>query len=196
MKLTQLKNKKLFAKGHRGLIYVGRYKNTKVAIKKKNPKSKAIGRIQNETRFLKILNKKNIGPQVLFSGKDYFVYKFIEGKFIRDYISENKKTRIRKMLKDVLKQCHTLDKLKINKEEMHHPYKHVIIDKKHKVHLIDFERAHYSEKMHNVTQFLQYIMSLKTVLEKKGIKVNKRRIRAFAREYKKDYKIMKVLNEI
>jgi len=194
MNLKQIKNKKPFAKGHRGIIYIGTYKKIKVAIKKKNPKSKAINRIQNEIKFLKILNKKGIGPKILFHGKNYFVYKFIKGEFILNYIKNNKKTKIKQVLKQVLKQCHIMDQLKITKEEMHHPYKHVIINKK--VNLIDFERVHYTEKPHNVTQFLQYIMSLKQILEKKGIKVNKRTIRSLAKQYKKDYKISNLKNAI
>ena len=57
---------KFYKKGKRGLIYFSKYKNKKIIIKIKNPESRAENRIENEFRFLKILNKKDIGPKVLF----------------------------------------------------------------------------------------------------------------------------------
>ena len=37
----------------------------KVVIKIKNPKSEALGRMENEANYLKILNKKGIGPKFI-----------------------------------------------------------------------------------------------------------------------------------
>ena len=56
-----------------------------------------------------------------------------------------------------MKQCRILDRLKINKEEMSNPYKHIIINGS-KVIMIDFERARFSNKVTNITQFFQYIL--------------------------------------
>ena len=43
----------------------------------------------------------------------------------------------------------------INKEEMHHPLKHVVVGEK--IVQIDFERARAVEHPQNVTQFCNYI---------------------------------------
>ncbi|MBS3167819.1 serine/threonine protein kinase [Candidatus Woesearchaeota archaeon] len=147
-------NPELFAKGKRGLIYVFKKDNKKIAIKIKNPKSEAKDRIQNEAKFLKILNKYKIGPKIMTSGKDYFCYEFIEGKLLRDYLKENKNPE--KVLKQIMQQCKILDKLKINKKEMHKPIKNIII-KKDKVILLDFERCYYAKKPHNVNQFKEFL---------------------------------------
>ena len=48
-------NPKLFARGKRGLIYTFKKNKKTIAIKIKNPESKAENRIQNEINFLKIL---------------------------------------------------------------------------------------------------------------------------------------------
>ena len=102
--LRKLENKKIkdiryFTKGHRGILFTGIYGKKKIVIKAKLPESKAVGRIQNEIKHLKTLNKKNIGPKLLFCDKDYFAYEFIEGLFISDFIEKliNKKKSLKKL---------------------------------------------------------------------------------------------------
>ena len=82
-------------------------------------------------------------------------------------------------------QMFALDRLGVDKEEMHHPVKHIIVGK-NKVHLIDFERAHTALKPKNVTQFCQFLTSghLTHALEGKGIFINKSRILELAKIYK------------
>ena len=144
-----------------------------------------------EARTLERLQNYKIGPKLLFYTSDYFVYEFIDGIFIKDYIEKNKKPKIQKVLIHVFNQCFQLDNLGINKEEMHHPYKHVLITKKDKVFLIDFERSVVTQKPHNVTQFCQCIMQMKPELEKKGFDINKRAIIKAAKEYKDNISLKK-----
>ena len=173
-----IRNLRYFAKGKRGFIFTGNYKNKKVAVKIKNPESRAIFRINNETNFLKILNKKNIGPKLLFSDKDYLIYEFVDGYFINDYLKINEKENIKRMLKNIFEQLFVMDKLKINKEEMSHPVKHIIINKKKPV-LIDFERAHHTIKPGNVTQFCDFLISnnIKTALKNNKIKIDNKKVK-------------------
>ncbi|MBW2997545.1 methyltransferase, partial [Candidatus Woesearchaeota archaeon] len=60
--------------GHRGLIYTGRWKNKKITVKVQRQDIGAKGTVDNEIKQLKKLNRHNIGPKLLFSGKDYFAY--------------------------------------------------------------------------------------------------------------------------
>ncbi len=159
LKEKGVKNIKVFDKGRRGVIYIGIYKNKKVAIKIKREDSKAKGRIKNEAKFLKILNKYKIGPRLIFGNKDYIMYEFVKGKFILEFLKEKK--NIKKIILDILEQCYIMDKIKINKLEMHHPIKHIIIDKKPV--LIDFERAYYTKRPKNLTQFFQFLMTRKDI---------------------------------
>ena len=185
---NNIKNINYFTKGKRGFIFIGNYKNKKIAIKIKNPESEAILRINNEIKFLKILNKKNIGPKLLFSDKDYIIYKFVEGNFIIDYLKNNKKENIKKIIRKILEQMFIMDKLKTNKEEMSHPQKHIIINKKNNPVLIDFERAHHTIRPGNVTQVCDFLISgnIKTILQKNNIKINKKGIINAAKKYKKE----------
>ncbi|MDD5086583.1 MAG: 50S ribosomal protein L11 methyltransferase [Candidatus Nanoarchaeia archaeon] len=181
-----LKEIKVFAKGHRGLLYRAKLNKKDVVIKKKLPESKAKGRIENETKWIKTLNEKNIGPKLLFSGQGYFVYNFVKGKFIVDFIEKSKKQDIIKVIKDVFMQLYKMDRMNLDKEEMHHPLKHIIVDKK--PIMIDFERCRKTKKPKNVTQFCQFITStsMKQILNKKNIKIKKDDMIKLAIDYKKE----------
>lgn len=180
-----IKNAKYLAKGHRGLLFTGIYKNRRITIKTKNPQSKAVGRIENEAKWLKKLNKHGIGPKLLFVGNNYFVYKYVDGDFIVDFIKKSNKNNIKKTIKKIFSQMFILDRSKVDKEEMHHPLKHVIVSK-NKPFLIDFERVHYSQNPKNVTQFCQFLISgyISKILKDKGIKINMTKTIRLAKVYK------------
>ena len=95
---------------------------------------------------------------------------------------ETSHVRIKRVLRNVFEQCARLDKLGINKEEMHNPYKHIVVGEK--IVLLDFERAAFTEKPHNVTQFVQYVIRNRKLLGSKGIKVDKDKLIELGREYK------------
>ncbi len=222
--LKKLNNKKIkkikyFAKGKRGTIFVGKYNarkskisgtnsvgNKKVAIKIKNPKSEAILRIANEIKYLELLNRKNIGPKLLLSDKDFLVYEFVEGSNISEFLKStiinksNNKNKINikinnlknkkiiiSTIKKIMGQMYIMDKLKMNKEEMSHPQKHIIINKRNEPILIDFERTHYTLKPSNVTQFCDFLISkyIATILRKNNIKINNKKIINATKKYKK-----------
>ena len=95
------------------------------------------------------------------------MYEFVDGIKILDFISQSPKSEILKIIKDIFKQLHTLDRLNINKAEMHHPIKHILVG--NKTVLIDFERCRYTEKPQNVTGFCQFMIQIKNMLKEKNI---------------------------
>jgi len=169
---------KYFSKGKRGKIYLRKDVAIKMGLNK---------HIKNEVKWLKRLNKYNIGPKLISYKNNYFKYKFVNGKFILDFIKENNKNKIKKILIDILKQCRTLDELKVNKLELHNPYKHIIINKKPV--MIDFERCYKTNKPKNVTQFCHFLISKKVrmLLKNKNILINKRSFIKLLKIYKKSY---------
>jgi release factor glutamine methyltransferase len=183
----RVRNLHLLAKGHRGYVYTGTFKSRKVAIKIRNPESTAPARIRIEAGFLKILNKNNIGPRLYLGDDEFLIMEYIEGRLILDYLGSSRKSRIISLLRKIFLQLHTLDTLGINKEEMHHPVKHILI-RNHRPVLIDFERSRYSEKAHNITQFSQFLSGahVMEILGKKGIHIKKQEMMAAARGYSRD----------
>jgi len=178
-------------------------KYKKVVIKTSNPKSKAFGRIENEIKFLKILEKYDIAPKIIYENENFFVYEYIAGEFILNFIENNPKEKIIIVLKKIFKMMYLLDKLDINKEEMHHPVKHILINKTSKigktdkttkknndnidVKLVDFERASMTNNPKNVTQFCQFLIwkKMNDMLRKKGIKIEMKNVIELAQKYKK-----------
>lgn len=198
-----------FTKGKRGMLYKARHcidnRNCKtVIIKSKNPKSKAENRIENEAKWMKKLNNYAIGPKYLASGKtnstSYVLYEYISGQFLTDWIEHQKvektKTKqkieeikkIKKILVNCFKQCRKLDLLGADKDEMHHPFKHILISHNRPVFL-DFERMHHVKEPKNVTQFCQCLShnTFNKLLRKKDISIDKEKIRDLAKAYKQDY---------
>ncbi|MBW3016684.1 methyltransferase, partial [Candidatus Woesearchaeota archaeon] len=146
---------KFLARGKRGVVFTGKLKGKKVAVKVKRPSSTAVGTISHEAKMLKFLNRHKIGPKYLFHSSLFLVYVFVEGVYLRDLIKSKK---LKSVCKKVFEQCFVLDSLKVNKQEMTRPYKHVIV-KGDKVTLIDFERARRTDSPHNVTQFCTFVMN-------------------------------------
>lgn len=147
-----------FKKGKRGQLFREKWKGKEAIIKKARHYS-----VLNEVRWLKILNKHGIGPELYEQGEDYFICEYLDGVVIQDYKGE-----LKDILLNVLKQCRVMDKLKVNKLEMHNPAKHIII-KGDDIRLIDFERCKITENPKNVTQFVQFICK-KSNLEFEDVK--------------------------
>jgi len=180
-------NLQYFARGKRGWIFTALYKGKKVAIKIKNPSSFAVSSIQHEAEMLKRLNRYDIGPKLIKATDQYVAYTFIEGAFITEFLEKASKKRILKVLKGVMDQCRTMDRLGISKEEMTRPIKHILISKGDKPILIDFERAHTTHKQHNVTQFCQFLSSVyvRFILASKGMHLDPLEGRRAAHAYQK-----------
>jgi predicted Ser/Thr protein kinase len=157
------------AKGKRSMVY----REGNIVVKVEREDSQAVNRIQNEAFWLKELNKKGIGPKFLkLEGNKVFM-EYIDGEKILDYAEKATKKELKKVLFDMLEQCRTMDKMQVNKLEMNHPMKHVLV-RKNKVIMIDFERCKRTENPKNVTQVCQFLsryFKIEGIIEKaKGYK--------------------------
>lgn len=175
-----------FTKGKRGVLFRGRWEGMEAVAKTKNPSSQAEDTIKKESDWLKTLNALGIGPFLLFSGKGFVVYRYVEGTLIRDWLPEAPLKDIRRILKRVLEQMAILDENKIAKEEMLRPHKHIIILGRGDPVLVDFERAHRIARPRNIPQFCQYLTSSYIVglLKEKGHQIEVEEIRRLAKLYK------------
>jgi predicted Ser/Thr protein kinase len=181
-------------KGKRGKIYVDKNR----AVKKSTS-----DHVSNEVLWLKILNKKKIGPKLISSSKNSFSYCFVKGEFLPEWIGKQKsKKEVLKVLKKVLEQCRIMDQLRMNKLEMHNPYKHIIVKRSSQPVLIDFERCYETEKPKNTTQFCQYLTGkLTPLLIEKGIKLKREKFTILLQDYKHTYsdadfkKILKAIDQ-
>ncbi|MGV8086097.1 MAG: methyltransferase [Candidatus Woesearchaeota archaeon] len=162
-------------KGHRGIVEI----KGNIAIKRSLTEHY---NADEEAKFLKILNTKNIGPKYISHKKNELKMEYINGDRILDYLEKANKKQILTILAKILDQLYIMDTLKINKLELTNPYKHIIV-RKHKPILIDFERCIYTNKPKNVTQFIQFLCSgyLKHLIHTDEVK-----FRLLAINYKKN----------
>ncbi|HLC71891.1 MAG TPA: HemK2/MTQ2 family protein methyltransferase [Candidatus Nanoarchaeia archaeon] len=160
--------------------------NRKVAIKVQRKESSVENSIQNEVKWLQVVNQKWIGPKYLFHDDKYVAYEFVEGILIEEWLKAHEKKEIFSLLKQLLQQCFVLDQLKINKEELHHPFKHIIITAHHYPVMLDFERCSETDKPKNVTQLLEFFCRLEPLLKSKNIIFDKEIVRKMAKEYKEN----------
>ena len=185
------------ARGRRGKVFHGLLtifdhkqlvsKNKiKVAIKIARPDTTSITVMHHESKWLKQVNPLGIGPRLIFSEEDYLVMEFIEGEIFSEWIKEKEKNEIKKVLIKILEQCYKLDQAGISKQEMHHPQKHILIDKYNHPTLIDFERSKLEEKPKNVTQFLEYLCRMRTELKNKFFNISVSSLRTLGKEYREN----------
>ncbi len=185
MEKQKITNVHYFAKGKRGLVYKGIYAKKTVVVKVQRPDAITLSTVQFEAQWLKKLNPKKIGPKLFFATEHFLVMEFIEGFLFDEFLETQQKKEILAMIKKLLQQLYLLDTLGINKYEMNHPDKHIIIRKGTPI-MIDFERCRYTEDPKNITQVVQFISSgrITALLEEKGICVDKIGIQHAARNYK------------
>jgi predicted Ser/Thr protein kinase len=112
---------------------------------------------------------------------------YISGTPIIEYIGKAPKKSVIRIIKKIFGQLYALDCLLINKDEMSHPAKHILIRGTEPI-MIDFERARHSHKTHNVTQFCQFIGSaqLSALLRKRGISFDRENLMQAAKAYSSD----------
>ena len=182
MKFEQIRNDiqnlQIIGKGWRGIVYRGNYKGLDLAFKVPR-EEKYVKSIQKEAQILKELNKYGIGGKLEIIGEDFIGYRFIEGKPLIKIINKN---NAKDLLYQLFKIARKMDKIGISKDEMHRPYKNVIVDSTGKVHLIDFEKAVFSKKPHNITQLLHFVI---TSGKKFFDDIDKDTVIKLAKEYRK-----------
>lgn len=180
-----LSNIHFLTKGHRGYVYTACLNRKKVIVKAKNPHA-TIDRIKHEGDFLKRLQRCSFVPKLYSMTTEYLIMEYIDGAEILDFLADARTNDIASVLKKIFEILLLLDAMKINKEEMHHPVKHILITKNKRVVFLDFERCRYTEKPKNVTQFCQFLANPKVqvLLTKKWIFIEQEKALQAARDYK------------
>jgi putative serine/threonine protein kinase len=147
-------------------------------------------RMQQEAKMLKKANSVHVGPRLLGVSKDFLLMKFIDGDLLPKWVEKRRgKTQIRKVLHEVLEQCWRLDIVGLDHGELSHAPKHIIIDKKNKPFIVDFETASLNRKPSNVTSICQFLFISGVVAEKVAEKLggkDKNAIIDVLRRYKSD----------
>jgi putative serine/threonine protein kinase len=180
-------NTSVLGKGCVGIVTVAYRNKEKTALKIRRIDADR-SRMQQEAEMLKKANLVRVGPRLLDVSKNFLLMQFIDGDLLPKWLGKRKGKRlIRKVLCEVLEQCWHLDKAGLDHGELSHAPKHIIINRRGKPFIVDFETASLNRKPSNVTSICQYFfisgVVSKLVAEKLGEK-NKKAIIETLRLYK------------
>ena len=146
----------ILGKGYVGVVVLGKIGRKKVAVKIRRNDSPRKN-LEKEAGLLKIINKHKIGPKLIASSKNFLVMEYLDGEKIGDWVDGLKKngksSQLKLIIKKVLEDCYSLDRIGLDHGELSNLSKHVIIGKK--TTIIDFESSSMDRKVSNVTSATQ-----------------------------------------
>ncbi|EQC26763.1 hypothetical protein SDRG_15413 [Saprolegnia diclina VS20] len=175
-----------YASGKRGMLFVNKLRTALVKVQKLD--GHGIEVIEKETKWLRIVNRISMGPRLLGAGDGYFMCEFLaDGVDAVAFLQAPSTSRGDALwfLRSVLYQCYALDRLGINKAEMSHPMRHIIVVGA-RVVFVDFEKCTYGRQRRNVTQVCQFLSSPRIVaaVMAKGHSFALDKVRAATKAYK------------
>jgi putative serine/threonine protein kinase len=185
----QVSNLKVLGKGCVGVVVIAYRNREKAALKIRRVDADRAG-MRHEAEMLKVANTVNVGPRLLGFSDNFLLMQFIDGILLPEWLEKCRgKTRLKKVLEEVLEQCWRLDTACLDHGELSHAPKHVIINGENQVFIVDFETASLNRKPSNVTSIAQFLFISGAVAEKitqkLGVKDKKVVIEAL-RRYKLD----------
>jgi len=187
---TILNNIHVLGKGYVGVVVLSRLHKKDIALKIRRIDSSR-SEMKSEAKLLKLANTVGVGPKLVDSSKNFLIMEYVEGKKITDWVRELKGKgsvgKLKSVVRQVLEDCHTLDKIHLDHGELSYIHKHVIVGKSPCI--IDFESASTNRRTSNVTSATQsiFIGSVLSNIVKKIIKIpNKKKMIAPLKKYKHD----------
>ena len=132
----------ILGKGYVGIVVLGKIGRKKVAVKIRRNDSPRKN-LKKEAELLKIINKHKIGPKLIASSKNFLVMEYLDGEKIGDWVDGLKKkgssTQLKIIIKKVLEDCYSLDRIGLDHGELSNLTKLVIVGRK--ITVIDFESS-------------------------------------------------------
>ena len=194
----------ILGKGYVGVVVLGKIGRKKVAVKIRRSDSPRKN-LKKEAELLGITNQSNVGPKLVNFSKNFLVMEYLEGKKIGDWVGSLKKKgnspQLKTVIKKILEDCYSLDRIGLDHGELSNLSKHVIIGRK--ITILDFESSSVDRRVSNVTSATQafYIGSgISKIVNPLCKPSRKSKIISVLRKYKTDQTkenfldLLKVLN--
>lgn len=180
----------VLGKGCVGIVIVALTDRGKVALKVRRVDADRAG-MQREAEMLRRANAVGVGPRLLGTTKNFILMEFVEGTLLPQWVEmlegRGTRSRIRRVLREVLEQCWRLDESGLDHGELSRAPKHVIVDSSDNPCLVDFETASLHRRVSNVTSICQYLFigsqAAKTIKKKIG-EINREELIRALRTYK------------
>lgn len=174
----------VLGKGHRSIVFKVKKKDSILALKVRRIDSSRKNN-HDEVFFQKMANSINIGPKLIDYTDNFLLMEYIDGIKIKDYfcdpnflnksgtVDQNNKNKnkdyndldtrkiildFKKILRETLFQCYMLDSIHLDHGELSYIDNHVIVGKKDKVKIIDFESASVERKTINLSSVIHSLL--------------------------------------
>jgi putative serine/threonine protein kinase len=186
---TSAFNVPVLGKGYVGIVIIAHLDGQRIALKIRRVDADRLG-LQHEAELLAKANSVNVGPKLISVSTNFLLMQFIDGDLLPDWLETRKeKEHVRSVLREILEQCWRLDAIGLDHGELSKAPKHLIINRRGKPFMVDFETASLNRKPSNVTSICQYLFISgavsKLLAEKHGEK-NKNAIVEALKLYKTD----------
>jgi len=162
---------RFFARGKRGVLYSGEFNGESdgreaprpVVAKLAAAGAEAQRSVADEAKWLRVMNRMGVGAALVDAGPGWFLQERLEGQNVVDFLAQSDSLISRAdalwVVREMLSQCFTMDLMGVNKEEMTHPHRHIIISRKAdrgwRCTFVDFEKCAHTKKPKNITQLCQ-----------------------------------------
>lgn len=108
--------------------------------------------------MLKLANSVDVGPKFHRVSKNCLLMELIEGNLLPFWLeSHTEKRGMKNIFRNLLEQCKRLDKIGLDHGELSKAPKHIIINKKMKPYIVDYETASNTRIVSNVTSICQFL---------------------------------------
>jgi putative serine/threonine protein kinase len=164
----------LLARGKSSGVWLVEKEKKKFAAKCEHSQSTRTQMLEREALQLEMANGLGIGPRLMEAdaGARVLVMEYVEGQTLRDFIMQcEKKMPLKKALSDLFAQARRLDGAGLDHGQLGGKLTNVLVRPTGKVCVIDFEKASYVRKTHNVAHLRQALFSGTTPLSRRVVEL-------------------------
>ena len=156
---TSAFNVPVLGKGFVGIVVIAHLNGQRVALKIRRIDADRLG-LQHEAQMLAKANLVQVGPKLMGVSKNFLLMQLIDGNLLPDWLEKHKeKNHVRNVLNDILEQCWRLDNAGLDHGELSKAPKHLIVNRRQKPWIVDFETASIDRKPSNVTSVCQFLFT-------------------------------------
>ncbi len=149
----------VLGKGFVGVVVIAELNGDRVALKIRRTDADRAD-LFHEAKMLALANGAGVGPKYVGVSKNFLLMQLIEGDLLPNWLKINKEPfKIKAVLRHVLEQCFSLDKIGLDHGELSKAPKHVIVDGQLKPWLVDFETASDARKPANVPAMCHFLFN-------------------------------------
>jgi putative serine/threonine protein kinase len=147
----------VLGKGCVGIVLIAYVDKKKAALKVRRLDADRL-KMRREAEMLEKANSARVGPRLLGFTRNLLLMQFIDGCLLPVWLEKPVgKMQVEKVMREVLEQCWRLDAIGLDHGELSHAPKHIIIDRKDRPFIVDFETSSVNRAAANVTSICQFL---------------------------------------